>query len=176
MNYTRSGKSHSDKKEAVYTCLFLIFVFSAFFVAAGGVQYLFPEVEDPEQSQLYRLYVVLTHETENFTLNFQLDVTVFNESVISDRFRLLGYNGSTYAKATGNLLWSLNSIDSTVIEVQTITPTDFSFHWYGEIHSEDVQELAPSEPNKWHWLFIYGRYYIDVQLGPRFSQGDELGI
>jgi hypothetical protein len=170
-SYSRSGRTYPDRTEACCTTIFLIVIVVAFFAAAGGFNYLIPQ-ENPEHSQLYRMTIEVTPTVGNLTQDFQLDVIVFNESVIEDRFRIIAHNGTSRAKATGNVLWSLNIIDGIVIEIDTITPVDFGFHWYRTIESTNVLELPPSHNNKWHWYFDYGLYGVDVQLGPRFTEGD----
>lgn len=171
MSYTRVGAAHaSDRKSACIVLIFVIIVGASFFVALGGIDALFPVVEDPEQSQLYRLYVIIEPKSDNFTVSFYSEIIVFNETIIADKFSIRVYENTTSAKGSGNLLWSLNTIDQLTLEIESVTPVGFEFHWFDTIKSSVVSELAPSETNMYEWLFEYGSlYWIRVQLGPKLT-------
>lgn len=98
-----------------------------------------------------------------------MEVTVFNASVIADKFSIAGSVNTSLASGNGNLLWSLNSLNGIVAEIESTTPTDMGFHWYDTIDSNTVSELSPSERNMYQWIYEYGLYWIKFQLGPRFN-------
>lgn len=170
MSYTRTGAAHStDRKSAAALIIFVIIVGSTFFVALGGLDIIFPEPSiDPKQAQLYRLYVVIESKGDNYTESFYNEITVFNDTIIADKFSIRAYVNTTSARGSGNVLWSLQTINEVKLEIESVTPVGFGFQWFDTISSGDVSEMAPSESNMYEWLFEYGSlYWIRVQLGPR---------
>lgn len=168
--YTRIGAAYSkDRKPVCVIILFVALICSGFFIAVGGMEMLFPVVEDPEQTQLYRMYVSVEPVNGNFSHDFFMEVTIFNISVIADKFSITGLANTSLANGNGNLLWSLNSLNGIVAEIESTTPTDMGFHWYDTIDSNTVSELSPSERNMYQWIYEYGLYWIKFQLGPRFN-------
>jgi hypothetical protein len=152
----------------VFGTLFAIFVASSFFLAFGGAAYLFPAPqEDPELSQLYRVYVIIEPQEGNFTEYFFSEITIFNHTDVLDKFDIKAYENTSMAKASGYVLLSLNLIDGLIVEIESQAPTDIGFNWYNQIISEEATELSPSTNNMWGWEFIYRDYTIKVQLGPR---------
>lgn len=151
--------------------IFVIIIGATFFVALGGANLLFPEEqEDPELRQLYRLYAILEPKDGNFTHDFYILVSVFNETDVMDVFSIMGTENNTYARGTGNLLWSLDSLDKKIIELDSTTPTDMQFYWFDSIDSDNVRVLLPDESaNMYQWMFDYGDYFIKIQLGPRYN-------
>lgn len=145
-------------------------MFSAIFVAAGGLDIMFPKVEDPEKSQLYRLYVYIEPKGGNFSAAFYSEITVFNSTSISDKFSVRVDANTTAARGSGNLLWSLNTIDGITVEIESTVPVGFGFYWYSKISSSDASELGPSETNAYGWIFEYtSSYWIKIQLGPKLT-------
>jgi hypothetical protein len=137
----------------------------------GGLELIFPEPElTAEQKQLYRLYTILEPKAGNFTEGFFMEVTLFNDTIIVDKFSMAGVTNATEARGNGNLLWSIVAIDGLVIEIESTTPVDFGFTWFDDIVSSEASELPPSARNMYEWTFDYSLYFIRIQLGPRFNQ------
>lgn len=168
--YTRIGAAYSkDRKPLICVIVFVALICSGFFIAVGGMEMLFPVVEDPEQTQLYRMYVSVEPVNGNFSHDFFMEVTIFNISIVVDKFSITGLANTSLANGNGNLLWSLDSLDEAIVEIESITPTDMAFLWYDIIDSSTVSELSPSERNMYQWIFEHGLYWIRFQLGPRFN-------
>ena len=168
--YTRSGAAYSkDRKPTICVIVFVIIICSGFFIAIGGLDMLFPVIEDPKQSQLYRMYAFIEPKNGNFSEDFFMEVTIFNVSIIADKFSIAGSANTTLASGNGNLLWSLNSLDEVVAEIESTIPTDMGFHWFDTIDTDTALELSPAERNMYQWIYEYGLYWIKIQLGPRFN-------
>lgn len=175
LTYARvSTHGSRDIKTTICMICFVVLIGSGFFVALGGAELLFPaEEEEVGDIQLYRLYVIIEPKDGNFSYNFYIQSSIFNQTDIVDVFSIRGYENETIARGSGNLLWSVEGeqgIDGRVLELDSSTPTDMQFYWFDTIVAENVKELLPDESvNAYQWLFEYSDYIITVQLGPRYN-------